>query len=942
MQTVEHKYGHQFVLILSISHCIPFHFQPTLSPSKTPSVSPSASPTTAAPTDAPTLNEVASIFDEESYVSAFGCINMDPIVFPRAIDGSTDKYFCDRTEATETPGFTIIPSHNKLSIAKALRVYSSNECSGCDPVAFSLEGRSDPEASWTVISSGDLPWAGTTAPGRNFQGQDVISSYGTADTSFVYTEVVLSNDIEYLHYKLSFQETRDINSNSLQFAEVELAGVLYEDYVGMQITERVRMESELASNDSFVQAVTCPAIGSSKVTASGLKLIEASAANTYCGIFIQTASGALIPYARSYNGFVWESSPGPFAAPSDSFACPSSSCITLPDLEDSTASYIIIAKDGTSSDIKDIARFLQMTTFGPKMNEVESLALNGSAWGEVARASYVRAEMDKDKSSHREWFRRRANPKWDVTTQEATSDHPCSPNSKWRRYSFTPHDRYKAYNGDDVSNEVTFEEVPTEAGLTATIYEADREEDVSAHGTGVFRDSTTTTRIGFSGSGFYDFGSSDYLEFNINVTAAGPQPISFRYSVSSTSYDGNRACQLWVNDVMVVDKYDFVYTDGSSYWMYSDLVSVDLVSGTNKIKLVAAQPSGPEIDFLQLGKLPAVLIKQNGHPRAIAKNGLHLLDDFEYELFTDPVIWADYPYPPLGDLTRLPYGRAKVSLPDGRSKTLDSGNVSDCHLLNIFFQLDYTSHESILQPRVDWTGYEEYLPEHYFIFDGSVTWDETSSDLFSPYTMHKGDELLLRDGYDGPICDLVPPYAGPDDAPIFAKMADGTWVQWTPKVQVESNGPSINDVGDLTENVLSNGGGGDTSYEMGTVRCANVARSFVNEDTCFLSNDITTCSFVDGVNVTRGHVMVCGSLGEVANDPSLPETYGIQTEEFEVYKDDVLSNQKVSLPSFLCLYADLDLCTVSLTYLLNATLLLFRQTFGPLLPLKHLISWYRG
>lgn len=278
----------------------------------TPTQSPSVSPTTASPSAAPTLNEVANIFDMESYVSVLSC-NSYANMLPRAIDGSTDKFVCDRTgiEDTDPASLIFVPSHNKVSVANALRVYSHNDCSGCDPVTYLLEGRSGPSASWSVISSGDLPW-NNAAPSRNYQGQEVVSSFEAGDTNLIFTEVSLTNDIEYLHYKLSFTATRDPSSSSLQFAEVELAGVLYEDYTDMDIIESVRMSSTPTGDSSFVQALSCPSIGSSKIAAAGTKLIGNSQA--FCGILIKKSSGSLIPYARSYSGHDWEPSPGPFAA----------------------------------------------------------------------------------------------------------------------------------------------------------------------------------------------------------------------------------------------------------------------------------------------------------------------------------------------------------------------------------------------------------------------------------------------------------------------------------------------------------------------------------------------------------------------------------------------------------------------------------------------------
>ena len=81
----------------------------------------------------------------------------------------------------------------------------------------------------------------------------------------------------------------------------------------------------------------------------------------------------------------------------------------------------------------------------------------------------------------------------------------------------------------------------------------------------------------------------------------------------------------------------------------------------------------------------SIVMKLNGSPRTIAQNGIRLLDDWSYEITDDLVVtFEDYPYPSLGNLYYYPYGRAKVILPDGRDKYLDTGNVS---LLIALYQL---------------------------------------------------------------------------------------------------------------------------------------------------------------------------------------------------------------------------------------------------------------
>ena len=449
------------------------------------------------------------------------------------------------------------------------------------------------------------------------------------------------------------------------------------------------------SSGSFVQALSCPPVGASKVTASGTKLIPMS--EDYCGIFIQTSAGDLIPYARSYSGNDFEASPGPMAIHSDSIICSVADCnIELSGLEDPLSFYILLSKNGTSSttgasDVrrKDIARFLGLTTFGPKMSEIDTL--DTGSWDDAARALYVREQFDMPKTSHREYFRKRSNTKWDVTTQEARSNHPCSPNSKWRRYSFLPQDQYDTVTGDE--NMVTFERVPTETDQSA-IYEADAEGDVSSHGAGVFEDSTSTSKIGFSGNGYYDFANQsdgDHLEFTINLSEAEagiqPTPISFRYNIKTGRT--NKPCALFINGVLVEETYDFLYTGGPNWWRYSKFIDVTLNPGINLIKIIGvANTSGPRIDHLVVGKPQAVLIKSNGQIRAVAKYGLHILDDFEYEILNDSVIWEDYPYPRLGASGGQYYGRAEI-LVDGSRKHLDTGNVS-AHFAWYVVDLDLT------------------------------------------------------------------------------------------------------------------------------------------------------------------------------------------------------------------------------------------------------------
>ena len=158
------------------------------------------------------------------------------------------------------------------------------------------------------------------------------------------------------------------------------------------------------------------------------------------------------------------------------------------------------------------------------------------------------------------------------------------------------------------------------------------------------------------------------------------------------------------------------------------------------------------------------------------------------------------------------------------------------HILRLTNILYFLSLQLIL----NFTGYEQFLPKHYFTFDGTEILTNTSSDLFT-LAMHNELEFLLPDGIDDPICSKIPPQSEVGDMPIFAKMLSGDWLQWTPSLLLEDNGPSIND-DNKTANVLSDGGGQTVIDTDEKTRCANVPRTFSNEDTCFLSTSSTACS----------------------------------------------------------------------------------------------------
>lgn len=96
-------------------------------------------------------------------------------------------------------------------------------------------------------------------------------------------------------------------------------------------------------------------------------------------------------------------------------------------------------------------------------------------------------------------------------------------------------------------------------------------------------------------------------------------------------------------------------------------------------------------------------------------------------------------------------------------------------------------------------------------------------------------------GSSDPVCANLPPFSEEGDSPILGVLPNGEWIQFTPTIIFEDNGPSINDQ-DRSSNVLTDGGGSSFVQTNEAMKCSNVLRSFVNEDTCFLSNEAQACA----------------------------------------------------------------------------------------------------
>lgn len=95
-------------------------------------------------------------------------------------------------------------------------------------LCFGGQFTSSNSQNWTVISEGNLPWM--SEQNRNPVGIKMSSTYETGDPSKYSMQVrFLNNSKSYYEYKIEFPEMRDSESTTVQFAELELPGLLLKD-----------------------------------------------------------------------------------------------------------------------------------------------------------------------------------------------------------------------------------------------------------------------------------------------------------------------------------------------------------------------------------------------------------------------------------------------------------------------------------------------------------------------------------------------------------------------------------------------------------------------------------------------------------------------------------------------------------------------------------------
>ncbi|KAL7482807.1 hypothetical protein ACHAW6_008462, partial [Cyclotella cf. meneghiniana] len=93
-------------------------------------------------------------------------------------------------------------------------------------------------------------------------------------------------------------------------------------------------------------------------------------------------------------------------------------------------------------------------------------------------------------------------------------------------------------------------------------------------------------------------------------------------------------------------------------------------------------------------------------------------------------------------------------------------------------------------------------------------------------------EFIYFNAINDPLCNQLNAVIEQDDAPLFGKLPDGSWLQYDPRLRLENN---------TIEAPIPDGGGLVESLTGRKTSCANVPRTFLNEQNCSLSFSTSSC-----------------------------------------------------------------------------------------------------
>ena len=191
----------------------------------------------------------------------------------------------------------------------------------------------------------------------------------------------------------------------------------------------VRHERRCASGDAG--AIALPALADGAIL-TGAQVLPPAGSNT-----LVLLSRAGLPAGRSYDGHAWE---GVMPTPLTFDCCSADGAGACEVVLPSGTFDVVVITGGPSSNDKDAARFLLQSTFGPTAAEIASMAGSSAATTRANIEQWVEAQMAETPTSHREYYRKRTNPRLSAPLSSGGVRTPCSAGSRWHRFAFTAAD----------------------------------------------------------------------------------------------------------------------------------------------------------------------------------------------------------------------------------------------------------------------------------------------------------------------------------------------------------------------------------------------------------------------------------------------------------------------------------------------------------------------
>ena len=146
----------------------------------------------------------------------------------------------------------------------------------------------------------------------------------------------------------------------------------------------------------------------------------------------------MAPVARSYDGRVWEISAGKYTSISITYRA--KECILqLPPLSEGEE-YSVLESNYTLSRTDEVARFLEQTTFGTTLNDLDSFDIMSPV--DIAMSNWIKDQIEnKPMSLHRNYFRKRIVHHYNYPHPIARPYRPCEKNTRYSKFSFSSKDK---------------------------------------------------------------------------------------------------------------------------------------------------------------------------------------------------------------------------------------------------------------------------------------------------------------------------------------------------------------------------------------------------------------------------------------------------------------------------------------------------------------------